>query len=279
MNKSHQIRIVLVEPSHPGNIGAAARAAKTMCIENLVLVKPEDFPSGEARARSTGALDVLERAIVCDSLQAAIADCTFVVGSSARLRGLQCPEIAPDKVGAKVWQELESGNVAIVFGRESSGLTNDELDQCHYLTTIPANWEFSSLNLASAVQVICYEIYNASLKISSAECVADSVAKSVVRNDAGNSLSSELGDELDENLNSGKSDPLATAEQLENLYEHMQQVLQEIEFFDPKQPKLLMRRLRHLYNRARPTLVETNILRGILSAVQKVKRQTNTLGK
>jgi tRNA (cytidine32/uridine32-2'-O)-methyltransferase len=264
VNKPYQIRIVLVEPSHPGNIGAAARAAKTMCIENLVLVKPEDFPSGEARARSTGALDVLERAVICDSLQAAIADCTFVVGSSARLRGLQCPEIAPDKVGAKVWQELESGNVAIVFGRESSGLTNDELDQCHYLTTIPANWEFSSLNLASAVQVICYEIYNASLKLSSAEKGVD--------NDSVNNVPHTLRD-------TEKSDPLATAEQLENLFEHMQQVLQEIEFFDPKQPKLLMRRLRHLYSRARPTLVETNILRGILSAVQKVKRQTKTLAK
>jgi len=258
LNKPNQIKIVLVEPSHPGNIGAAARAAKTMCIENLVLVNPEDFPSGEARARSTGALDVLERAVVCDSLKEAIADCTFVVGASARERGLQCPEITPDKVGAKVWQELEQGNVAIVFGRESSGLTNEELDQCHYLTTIPANWEFSSLNLASAVQVICYEIYSALLKKSS--------ANKSTGNDTNNDLEPD-----------GGIDPLATVEQLENLFEHMQQVLQEIEFFDPKQPRLLMRRLRHLYSRARPTLVETNILRGILSAVQKVKRQTNTL--
>lgn len=256
MNKPHQIKIVLVEPSHPGNIGAAARAAKTMCIENLVLVNPEDFPSGEARARSTGAIDVLERAMVCQTLQEAIADCTFVVGSSARQRGLQCPEISPDKLGAKVWQELEQGNVAIVFGRESSGLTNEELDQCHYLTTIPANWEFSSLNLASAVQVICYEIYNAFLKRSSDGVLANGSTEEPAQ---------------------GVSDPLATVEQLENLFGHMQQVLHEIEFFDPKQPKLLMRRLRHLYSRARPTLVETNILRGILSAVQKVKRQTKSL--
>ncbi|QMU62809.1 MAG: TrmJ/YjtD family RNA methyltransferase [Gammaproteobacteria bacterium] len=250
------MKIVLVEPSHPGNIGAAARAAKTMCIENLVLVNPEKFPSGEARARSTGAIDVLERAVVCDTLKEAIADCTFVVGASARERGLQCPEIKPDKVGARVWQELEQGNVAIVFGRESSGLTNEELDQCHYLTTIPANWEFSSLNLASAVQVISYEIYSAYLKKSSTNKTTY------------------------DGIESGKDvDPLATVEQLENLFEHMQQVLQEIEFFDPKQPKLLMRRLRHLYSRARPTLVETNILRGILSAVQKVRRQTKSLDK
>lgn len=256
MNKPNQIKIVLVEPSHPGNIGAAARAAKTMCIENLVLVNPEDFPSGQARARATGAIDVLERAVICDSLKDAIADCTFVVGASARERGLQCPEITPDNLGLRVWQELEQGNVAIVFGRESSGLTNEELDQCHYLTTIPANWEFSSLNLASAVQVIGYEIYSAYLKKSSADKTESHDLQA-----------------------SGETDPLATVEQLESLFEHMQQVLQEIEFFDPKQPKLLMRRLRHLYSRARPTLVETNILRGILSATQKAKRQTNTLDK
>ncbi len=256
MNKSNQIKIVLVEPSHPGNIGAAARAAKTMCIENLVLVNPVDFPSGQARARATGAIDVLERAVLCSSLKEAVADCTFVVGASARERGLQCPEITPDNLGARVWQELEQGDVAIVFGRESSGLSNEELDQCHYLTTIPANWEFSSLNLASAVQVISYEIYNAFLKKTS--------ENKIVNNDL--------------NRNEGV-DPLATVEQLENLFEHMQQVLYEIDFFDPKQPKLLMRRLRHLYSRARLTLVETNILRGILSATQKAKRQTNTLDK
>ena len=235
----------MVEPSHPGNIGAAARAAKTMCIENLVLVNPAEFPSGQARARATGALDVLERAELYDTLNDAISDCTFVVGSSARQRGLQCPEIAPSELGEKVWQEVASGNVAIVFGRESSGLSNKELDQCHYLTTIPSNWEFSSLNIASAVQVICYEIYKAYL------------AKTNTRAEA-----------IDEN-----QDILATAEELEHLLVHMKQVLEEIEFFDPKQPKLLMRRLRQLYSRARLTQVETNILRGILSATQKFKRK------
>jgi len=253
MTKPNQIKVVLVEPSHPGNIGAAARAAKTMCIENLVLVKPEEFPSGQARARATGAVDVLERAIVCDSLQAAIANCTFVVGASARVRGLQCPEVSPDDLGNRVWQELEQGDVAIVFGRESSGLSNEELDQCHYLTTIPANWEFSSLNIASAVQVLCYEIHKASLKKVSGQ------------------------NSHDVQTQSSENDPLATAEQLENLLTHMQEVLEEIEFFDPKQPKLLMRRLRHVYLRARLTLVETNILRGILSATQKAKRKANTL--
>ncbi len=244
MTSSHKIKIVLVEPSHPGNIGAAARAAKTMCIENLVLVNPADFPSGQARARATGALDVLERATLCDSLSEAIADCTFVVGSSARQRGLQCPEIAPGDLGEKVWREVEGGNVAIVFGRESSGLSNEELDQCHYLTTIPANWEFSSLNIASAVQVLCYEVYKAYLARTN----------------------------NNEEIFTENEDVLATAEEIEHLLVHMKQVLEEIEFFDPKQPKLLMRRLRQLYSRARLTQVETNILRGILSATQKSRR-------
>lgn len=247
MSSLHKIKIVLVEPSHPGNIGAAARAAKTMCIENLTLVNPAEFPSGQARARATGALNVLEQAEVCDSLNEAIADCTFVVGSSARIRGLQCPDITPKELGARVWEEVEKGNVAIVFGRESSGLSNEELDQCHFLTTIPANWEFSSLNIASAVQVICYEIYQAYLNKQNSK-----------------EVSALFGDE----------DKLATAEEVEQLLEHMQQVLQEIEFFDPKQPKLLMRRLRQLYSRARLTQVETNILRGILSATQKYQRNS-----
>ena len=247
MSNLHKIKIVLVEPSHPGNIGAAARAAKTMCIENLTLVNPAEFPSGQARARATGALNVLEQAEVCDSLNEAIADCTFVVGSSARIRRLQCPDISPKDLGARVWEEVEKGNVAIVFGRESSGLSNEELDQCHFLTTIPANWEFSSLNIASAVQVICYEIYQAYLyKQNSKE-------------------NSALFDDEEQ---------LATVEELEQLLEHMQQVLYEIEFFDPKQPKLLMRRLRQLYSRARLTQVEINILRGILSATQKYQRNS-----
>ncbi len=248
MSTSYKINIVLVEPSHPGNIGAAARAAKTMCIENLVLVNPAEFPSGQARARATGALDVLERAIVCETLNEAIANCTFVVGASARSRGLQCPDITPDALGEKVWLEVEQGNVAIVFGRESSGLSNEELDQCHYLTTIPANWEFSSLNIASAVQVICYEIHKAYLNKMSNNSVLEPTSD---------------------------TDRLATTKEVENLLEHMQQVLYEIEFFDPKQPKLLMRRLRQLYSRARLSQVETNILRGILSATQKYQRNSN----
>ena len=240
MSVQNKIKLVLVEPSHPGNIGAAARAAKTMGVENLVLVNPKSFPDNQATVRATGAVDVLENAQLCATLQEAIQDCIFVVGTSSRERGLPCPQILPRDLGARVWQEVQQGNVAIVFGRESSGLSNAEMDLCQFATTIPTNWEFGSLNLAAAVQVIAYEIFMATLQ---------------------QAPDHEMG-----------QDPLATADELEHFYEHLQQVLLEIEFLDPKQPKLLMRRLRHLYNRARPTQVEINILRGVLSATQKSEK-------
>ena len=238
MNKPHRIKIVLVEPSHPGNIGASARAAKTMGIESLALVNPKSFPDSHATARATDAVDVLERAEVCNSLQEAIADCTFVVGTSARARGLSVPEILLQNLGKRVWQEINQGNVAIVFGRESSGLSNKEMDLCHGATTIPTSWEFASLNLSAAVQVVCYEIFTATLE----------------------NIPSEKNEE----------EAMATVEELENYFKHLEEVLYQIEFLNPKQPKLLMRRLRHLYNRTRLTQTEVNILRGILSCTQRM---------
>ncbi len=237
MSNSGQVYIVLVEPSNPGNIGAVARAAKTMAIENLVLVNPKCFPDKQATVRATGAADVLERAVICNSLQEAVGSCTFVVGTSSRRRGFPLPEVTPRELGKRVWQELQSGNVAIVFGRESSGLSNEEMALCHRATMIPANREFGSLNIAAAVQVICYEIFTATLQ------------QAPVKMDEGGEL--------------------ATSTELEQFFEHLGKVLLEIEFLDPKQPKLLMRRLRNLYHRARVTRVEVNILRGILSAAQK----------
>lgn len=231
MNPPHSTRIVLVEPSHPGNIGAVARAAKTMGIESLVLVNPKRFPDPQATVRAVDAADVLEHAVVCTSLQEAVHSCTFVVGTSVRRRGLPCPQIPPRQLGPRVWHELEQGPVAIVFGRESSGLSNDELDLCQFMTAIPS---ISSLNLAAAVQVICYEIFMAGGQDHTVDC----------------------------------EDALATSSELEHLFEHLQTVLLEIGFLDPRQPKLLMRRLRHVYQRARLTRVEVNILRGILSATR-----------
>ena len=234
---SNQINVVLVEPSHPGNIGAAARAAKTMGVENLVLVNPKTYPDPQATIRATKAADVLERAVVCNSLREAIGHCTFVVGTSARARGLPCPELAPRQLGTRIWQELRHGSVAIVFGRENSGLSNQELDLCQYVTTIPCSWDFGSLNLAAAVQVICYEIFMATL----------------------NEVPARLGE----------VDDLATSAELERFFKHLQEVLLSIDFLDAKQPALLMRRLRHLYHRTRLTQVEVNILRGILSSTQR----------
>ena len=233
MSTSNKISIVLVEPSHPGNIGAAARAAKTMGIEHLVLVNPKRFPDPEATARAVDAADVLERATVCASLENAVRRCTFVLGTSARQRGLPCPQIAPRELGTRVWQELIRGSVAIVFGRESSGLSNDEMDLCQYVTAIPS---MNSLNLAAAVQVICYEIFMAAGERGTEDCEDE--------------------------------DALAASMELERLFKHLQTVLLEIGFLDPRQPKLLMRRLRHIYQRTRLTQVEVNILRGILSATQ-----------
>ena len=208
-----------------------------MGIENLVLVNPKSFPDNQATVRATGAVDVLERAKIFSTLKEAISGCTFVVGTSSRERGLPCPQISPRELGVKAKQELQNGSVAIVFGRESSGLSNQEMDLCQFATTIPTDWEFGSLNLAAAVQVIAYEIFSATL----------------------NQVSITIEEEQE----------LATADELEHFYDHLQEVLLAIEFLDPKQPKLLMRRLRHLYNRARPTQVEINILRGILSSTQK----------
>ena len=242
-----KIKIVLVEPSHPGNVGAAARAAKTMGIENLVLVNPESFPNPKATARATSAADVLQRAEVYPSLKQAIASCVLVVGTTARIRGLPCPEITPRKLGNRVWQEIEHGDVALVFGRESSGLSNEEMDLCQYYTTIPTNWEFSALNLAAAVQVISYEIFMAGVEATASGPVQIKKHEAVIADEAP-----------------------ATKAELEGYFQHLNDVLLEIEFLDPKQPKLLMRRLRHIYHRCGLNKLEVNILRGILSCTQRM---------
>lgn len=244
-----KIKIVLVEPSHPGNVGAAARAAKTMGIENLVLVNPESFPNPKATARATSAADVLERAEIYPTLKQAVASCTFVVGSTARARGLPCPEITPRKLGERVRQEIEHGDVALVFGRESSGLSNEEMDLCQFYTTIPTNWEFSALNLAAAVQVISYEVFMATVEATANGPMQIKKHESVIADQAP-----------------------ASKEELEGYFQHLHDVLLEIEFLDPKQPKLLMRRLRHIYHRCGLNKLEVNILRGILSCTQRMTK-------
>ena len=230
------IRVVLVNTSHPGNIGAAARAMKNMCLERLYLVEPNDFPNAEATSRASGADDLLARAVVCSSLEEALAGCHFVVGTSARSRSITWPVMPPRDCATKLVEESAEGDVAIVFGREHSGLTNEELERCHYLVHIPSNPNFSSLNIGAAVQVLAYEVMMAEPLVQSAS------------------------DEEDRDL--------ATADEMESFFLHLEQTMVDLEFLDRNHPRKLMRRLRRLFNRARPDQTEVNILRGILSAAQ-----------
>jgi TrmH family RNA methyltransferase len=232
------IRIVLVEPSHPGNIGAAARAMKNMSLEHLYLVSPEKYPHADAIARAAGADDVLGAAVVTDSLQAATANCAVVLGASARLRTMSWPQFDPRQAAEEVCRVSQTSRVAIVFGRERTGLTNEELDLCHYLVHIPCNEKFSSLNLAAAVQVLSYEVLVA--------------------------CSQEPRQPV-----SAVNEIPANQLEMQRFYQHLEETLISIDFLDPAQPKKLMRRLRRLFNRAQPQQTEVNILRGILTAVEK----------
>jgi tRNA (cytidine32/uridine32-2'-O)-methyltransferase len=232
-----RIRCVLVETTHTGNLGAVARALKTMGLTRLALVNPKQPPDAEALARASGADDLLERAVIHRDLVSALSGCRLVIGSSARLRSLQWPLLEPPEAARRLLAEAAQGDVALVFGRESSGLSNEELARCHYLVHIPTNPQFSSLNLAAAVQVLAYEI-----RRTWREC---------------------RGERL--------MDPpreLATAEALEGLHAHLAQTLLDLGFADPTQSNRLLMRLRRLFNRARLDWVEINILRGILSAAQ-----------
>lgn len=233
-----RIRIVLVQPSLGGNIGAAARAMKTMGLTRLYLVAPEDFPSPDATARAAGADDVLERACVFAGLDEAIADCHLVVGTSARGRRIPWPLLMPDVAARRMAAESEGREVALVFGRERTGLTNDEINRCQILVNIPSNPEFSSLNLASAVQVLAYEIRRAGQ----------------------GSMMPETGAEP------ALGEPYATQAEVQQYYAHLEKTLVEVGFLDPANPRYLMRRLMRLYNRVALTSNEVNILRGMLTS-------------
>ncbi len=232
------IRIVMVSTSHPGNIGAAARAMKNMGLQTLYLVAPKIYPSAEATSRASGADDLLARAVVCETLDEALAECSLVVGASARLRSISWPQLDPRQCAAQVMAEYGNGPVALVFGREHAGLTNAELSRCHYLVNIPTNPDYPSLNIAAAIQVVAYELR----------------------------MTMQNGAEAEKPSADGVD--LATMEELEQFYAHLEAVMIESEFLDPAQPKHLMHRLRRLYNRTRLEKQELNILRGILTAVQ-----------
>ena len=230
------IRIVLVGTTHPGNIGAVARAMKNMGLSDLALVDPRYFPHEEATTRASGAHDLLENAMRVDTLPEAIADCVYVAGASARPRSINWPCLDCRDAAARLLEESSNGKVAAVFGPEKTGLSNSDLDHCDTLLTIPTHPDFSSLNLAMAVQVLTYEIRAA---------------------------------RVDKHPTYEADAPLATSAELERFYGHLEQVLTDLQFLDPDNPRYLMRRLRRLFIRARPDQNELNILRGILTSVER----------
>jgi len=231
------IRIVLVGTTHPGNIGAVARAMKNMGLTDLALVNPRHFPHEDATARASGATDVLDAAKVVSSLSEALTDCVYVAGASARSRTINWPSMGPRDCAERMMLESKEGKVAAVFGPEKSGLHNDDLDLCHTLLTIPTVPGFSSLNLAMAVQVLTYELRVASTL------------------DGGPGFESES--------------PPANGEEMEQFYAHLEQVMTDLQFLNPDNPRYLMRRLRRMFIRARPDKNEINILRGFLAAIDK----------
>ncbi|TDF79440.1 tRNA (cytosine(32)/uridine(32)-2'-O)-methyltransferase TrmJ [Pseudomonas sp. H9] len=244
------IRVVLVNTSHPGNIGGAARAMKNMGLSRLVLVDPLDFPSHEADARASGADDVLAGVQVVATLEEALVGCNLVFGTSARERRIPWPLVDPRECGTKVIEHAAQGEeIALVFGREYAGLTNEELQRCHFHVHIPSNPDFSSLNLAAAVQVLAYEVRMAWL---AAEGQPSKVEKFEVT--------------------SVRSSELATMDEMELFYQHLESTLVDIGFLDPEKPKHLMPRLRRLYGRSSVNRSEMSILRGILTETQKVAR-------
>lgn len=236
------IRIVLVRPAHPGNIGSAARAMKTMGLDELWLVAPERFPASEATTLAAGAEDVLTQARVVPDLSAAVADCGFIVGTTARSRHLSWRTVEPRAAAAEIAAAAGASPVAVLFGAERAGLENDELRQCHTLLTIPTGTTYTSLNLAMAVQVVAYEVQLA------------------LRDRMGIGAPSEE-----------TAVPLASATDMERFYEQLAQVLDEVRFRD--RTGYLMARLRRLFNRTVLDQNELNILRGILTSVQDKRRR------
>jgi TrmH family RNA methyltransferase len=228
-----RVRIVLVEPQHPGNVGAAARAMKTMGLGDLALVRPGKFPHPDATDMAVGAADVLERAQVFSNLQTAIADCAYVVGSSARLRALPHNTTTPRELAPRLARDI-AGRIALLFGSERVGLSNEDLEACHELVSVPADPQFRVLNLAAAVQILCYE-----LRLAAEPALPGAPERQPV----------------DHN-------------EMELFFQHLERVLVDIRFLNPDHPRQLMRRLKRMYARAAPDENEMNILRGILAATE-----------
>ncbi len=247
----NQVRIVLVETSHSGNIGAVARAMKNMGLANLWLVNPASFPDETSYARAAGSSDILDQAQVVGSLAEAIDDCVLVMGTSARGRKVPWPVMAPPQAAEKVAEHVSHGPVALVFGRENHGLSNDELHRCHFHIHIPSNPDYSSLNLSMAVQVMTYELRMLYLQ-------------TLEKDESGTYLTA-----MTSPADSGWDVPMANVHDVEGFFQHLESTLEVIEFHRRDNPRQLMTRLRRLFQRAQMDQMEINILRGVLSAVQK----------
>lgn len=240
------VRIVLVETTHPGNIGATARAMKNMGLSDLALVAPKAFPSEQATARAAGADDVLECATVHERLVGAIGDCRLVVGASARLRSIPWPQVSPRECAALVGRQPPGARTAILFGREHSGLTNEELEHCHFLLHVPSNPAFSSLNVAAAVQIVAYELHLARM-----QPMSDDVAPL-----------------------------LASSEEMESFFSHLESMLWDVGFLhERKSSPSIMRRLRRIFGRSCIEEREIHLLRGILTTIQHRLRTAVTRAK
>ncbi len=242
------IRVVMISTSHPGNIGAAARVMKNMGLTRLYLVNPKQFPNYEATAMASGADDLLAQATVCSSFAEALTGCHLVLGTTARERKLQHEFIDAREAGVLSINESAEREVALVFGRERTGLTNEETGLCHKLINIPTNPDYQSLNVASAVQIVTYEVMM-SLHYLNEESKQES----------------SHGDDKAESID------YASSENMERFYQHLQETLVDIDFLRLKQSPQLMPKLRSIYNRVRLKQEELNILRGILNKTQHLK--------
>lgn len=243
------IRVVMIHTSHPGNIGSAARAMKTMGLSDLCLVRPKSFPDEQATALASNATDVLDKATVVDTLEEAIAECHLVIGASARRkRSLTWEQLDSRACGELIAKQSISGKAALVFGRERTGLTNEELAMCQYLVHIPANPDYSSLNIASAVQILSYECRMG-------------MDKTISRQDQRAQL-----------MDQSRADNVVSSDAMLGYYDQLQALMIQSGFLDPEEPRYLMQRLRRLYGRVRLRRSELNILRGMLASFEKKMR-------
>lgn len=250
------IRIVMINTSDSGNIGAAARAIKTMGFSRLYLVEPQDYPSGKATARASGAADVLHKAVVTGTLDEALEGSHLVVGTSARMRSIPWPVMTPREFAGMLTSERDESEVAIVFGREDSGMTNDELRRCHYHVSIPSNPEYGVLNVASAIQLICYDLRMVLIEAASAAENAEKPEMVLSRT------------EWDA--------PLVSSEDMERFFQHLEQTLLDIRFYDPNNPRQILTRIRRLFSRTRLDQLEMNLMRGVLARVQQLVKVDDT---